>query len=64
MITFFKYYLSNLACVFSCKFVAYFQDTFFQEHLWTAAFEDHYLLILTPALALWTINKEETNYVQ
>ena len=24
------------ACVFSCKFTAYFQNTFSQEHLWTA----------------------------
>ena len=23
--------------VFSCKFAAYFQDTFFSEHLWVAA---------------------------
>ena len=25
------------ACVFSCKFAAYFQNTFSQEHLWMAA---------------------------
>ena len=25
------------AWVFSCKFAAYFQNTFFLEHLWTAA---------------------------
>ena len=27
------------AWVFSCKFAAYFQNTFFQEHLWVAASE-------------------------
>ena len=25
------------ASVFSCKFAAYFQSTFFKEHFWTAA---------------------------
>ena len=25
------------ACVFSCKFAAYFQDIFSKEHLWMAA---------------------------
>ena len=28
------------ACVFSCKFAAYFQNTFFQEHLWVVASEN------------------------
>ena len=27
----------NMAWVFSCKFAVYFQNTFYQEHLWTAA---------------------------
>ena len=25
------------AWMFSCKFAAYFENTFFQEHLWVAA---------------------------
>ena len=29
----------SLAWVFSCKFAAYFCNTFSQEHLWVAAFE-------------------------
>ena len=28
------------ACVFSCKLAAYFQNTFFQEHLWVADSEN------------------------
>ena len=28
-----------LAWVFSCKFAAYFQNTFSQEHLWKTAYE-------------------------
>ena len=31
--------ISTLAWIFSCKFAAYFQNIFFQEHLWTAASE-------------------------
>ena len=31
------------AWVFSCKFAAYFQNTFFQEHLWEAASDDDYI---------------------
>ena len=27
----------TLACVFSCEFAAYFQNAFFQEHIWVAA---------------------------
>ena len=27
----------TLVWMFSCKFAAYFQNTFFQEHLWTTA---------------------------
>ena len=33
------YWNHNLACVFSCKFAAYFQNTFFQDHAWRAASE-------------------------
>ena len=33
------YWNRTSAWVFSCKFVAYFQNIFFQEHLWTAASE-------------------------
>ena len=29
------------AWVLSCKFAAYFQNTFSQEHLWVAAFVIH-----------------------
>ena len=32
------YWNRTLAWVFSCKFAAYFQNTFSQEHLWVAAF--------------------------
>ena len=28
------------AGVFSCKFAAYFQNTFSNEHLWMAAYEE------------------------
>ena len=31
------YWNHTSAWVFSCKFAAYFQNTFSQEHLWTAA---------------------------
>ena len=31
------YWIHILAWVFSCKFTAYFQNTFSYEHLWTAA---------------------------
>ena len=31
------YWNRNSAWVFSCKFAAYFQNTFSEEHLWTAA---------------------------
>ena len=31
------YWNHTLAWVFFCKFAAYFQDTFSEEHLWTAA---------------------------
>ena len=31
------YWYHTSAWVFSCKFVAYFQNTFSQEHLWVAA---------------------------
>ena len=30
------------ACVFSCTFAAYFQNTFSKEHLWMAA-SDHFM---------------------
>ena len=33
----FDYWNHTSAWVFSCKFAAYFQNTFFLEHLWTAA---------------------------
>ena len=33
------YWNRTSAWVFSCKFAAYFQNTFSQEHLWVAAFE-------------------------
>ena len=33
------------AWVFSCKFVAYFQSTFYLEHLWTAASIIYHLFI-------------------
>ena len=33
------YWNRTSACVFSCKFAAYFQNTFSKEHLWTAASE-------------------------
>ena len=29
---------------FSCKFAAYFQNTFFQEHLWVAASKEGFEL--------------------
>ena len=32
------YWNRTSAWVFSCKFAAYFQNTFSQEHLWVAAF--------------------------
>ena len=32
------------ARVFSCKFAAYFQNTFFKEHLWMAASDDSLFL--------------------
>ena len=31
------YWNYTSAWVFSCKFAAYFQNTFYTEHLWTAA---------------------------
>ena len=31
----------TLAWVFYCKFAAYFQNTFSQEHLWTAAYKNN-----------------------
>ena len=34
------YWNHTSTCVFSCKFAAYFQKTFSQEHLWVAAFEN------------------------
>ena len=33
--------LHSSACVFSCKFAAYFQNTFFQEHLYVAVFDNN-----------------------
>ena len=33
------YWNHTSARVFSCKFAAYFQNTFSEEHLWAAAFE-------------------------
>ena len=36
----------NAAWVFSCKFAAYFQNTFPQEHLWTAASVSLYPFII------------------
>ena len=33
------YWNCTLVWVFSCKFAAYFQNTFSQEHLWIAAFD-------------------------
>ena len=32
-----RYWNRTSAWLFSCKFAAYFQNTFSQEHLWTAA---------------------------
>ena len=34
------YWNRTSAWVFSCKFAAYFQNTFFKEHLWAAASEN------------------------
>ena len=31
------YWNHTSAWVFNCKFAAYFQNTFYQEHLWKAA---------------------------
>ena len=33
------YFNHPLAWVFSCKFAAYFQNTFLKEHIWRAASE-------------------------
>ena len=33
------YWNHTSAWVFSCKFAAYFQNTFSQEHLWMPAYE-------------------------
>ena len=43
--------------VFSCKFAAYFQDTFSQEHLWMAASEDCMIMVLFGKLSkhLWRL---------
>ena len=38
------YWNRTLTWVFSCKFVAYFQNTFSKEHLWVAASEPKTLL--------------------
>ena len=35
------YWNPTSACVFSCKFAAYFQNTFSEEHLLLAASEDN-----------------------
>ena len=43
--------------MFSCKFAAYFQNTFSQEHLWTVASEPRYHKLLTD----W--KKSKKNYV-
>ena len=38
-----QFYLNRTsAWKFSCKFAAHFQKTFFIEHLWTAASENHF----------------------
>ena len=38
------YWNRTLALVFSCKFAAYFQNTFSYEHLWRADSESSFLL--------------------
>ena len=41
-----RYWNHTLAWVFSCKFAAYFQNTFSKEHLWRAASQ-------CPSLEIW-----------
>ena len=36
------YWNHTLAWVFSCKFAAYFQNTFYKEHLWMAASRENW----------------------
>ena len=38
------YWNHTSAWVFFCKFAAYFQNTFYSEHLWTAASEFGYII--------------------
>ena len=63
------YWNHTSAWVFSCKFAAYFQNTFSQEHLWRAAFGHRHLLrnfqnsyfLKTVTLFLWLSSLETCN---
>ena len=46
------YWNYTLAWVFSCNFVAYFLNTFYSEHIWTAA-----SVLCTCGIALWLLWK-------
>ena len=51
------------ARVFSCKFAAYFQNTFFKEHLWIAASDDSLFLRYIQKWTLLCMLLRECNLV-
>ena len=56
--------LSTSAWVFSCKFAAYFQNNFSQEHLWTAASAECNIKLYCTMKIKMTLNAILPNYAE
>ena len=52
--------VAKLAWVFSCKFAAYFQNTFSQEQLWVAASacKSYQIIAIVGVHAAWSISRK------
>ena len=59
---------NKVAWVFSFKFVAYFQNTFYQEHFWVAASipvkQRHYLLSINPSVNKRTLISSKSSFLK
>ena len=53
---------SHLVTMFSCKFAAYFQNTFSKEHLWVAASDITQQLQMFPSLMTECLSLVFTSY--